>query len=133
MGCASRAFDHHIRARWMTALDALAEQADAWEQTCESMALMYEHTVKSIIFMVQVYLERVGKLIKKLMTVRSLKQFAEAMWNVVVDLGGLVKDAVELAIAQATMFAEGFESSVAMIRTIENDMNEDFGVLLVGR
>ncbi|WP_328470692.1 type VII secretion target [Actinoplanes sp. NBC_00393] len=129
---ASRAFDHHIRARWMTALDAAAQQADAMEQICEYLADMYEHTVKSIIWMVQVALERVMKMIKSLMMVRNLKQFAEAVWEVGADLIGLIQDGIELAIGQVQMFAQGAQMSGSALRMLRNEADGDFGVLQGG-
>ncbi len=109
MGGASAAFDYHIRSRWMRAFEALAQQADTMQQMCESMAAQYEHTVKGLLYVVNLYLARLKKGIEKIFLATHYAKLAMALHGVISSLYDLVVDGVTLAVAQVEMFIEGFE------------------------
>ena len=78
---ASDAFDYHIRSRWMTAFEALAQRADTIEQMCESMAAQHEHTVKGLLYTLTFYMARISKGLNKIMVATNWAKLATALYG----------------------------------------------------
>jgi len=129
LGGASEAFDYHIRSRWMTAFEALAQMADTVEQMCESMAAQYEHTVKGLLYTLTFYMARLSKGVEKIMVATNWAKLAMALYSVVSSVYDLVVDGVKLAVAQVEMFIEGIEMASAGYVMLRHRMNNDFDAL----
>jgi hypothetical protein len=129
---ASQAFDYHIRHRWMAAFEALAQMADTMQQMCESMAAMYEHTVKGLLYTLTFYLARLKKGLGKIMVATNWAKLAKALYSFVSSLYDLVVDGVKLAVEQVQMFVEGFEMLSAGTVMIRHRMDGDFDALKAG-
>ena len=126
---ASRAFDYHIRGRWLPAFEALAQMCDTVEQMCESMAAMYAQTVKGLLFATTMYVRKIQKGLKAIMTVTDWKKFVKGVWDVVSSLYNLVIDTVTLATEQVLMFTQGVELITATVVMLRHEMNGDFDAL----
>ena len=126
---ASQAFDYHIRGRWLPAFEALAQMCDTVEQMCESMAAMYAQTVKGLLFATTMYVQKIQKGLKAIMTVTDWKKFVKGVWDVVSSLYNLVIDTITLAIEQVRMFKEGLEMMTATVVMLRHELNGDFDAL----
>ncbi len=128
---ASQAFDFHIRSRWMNAFEALAQMADTMQQMCESMAAQYEHTVKGLLYTLNVWLARIQKGLFKVMVAKNWAKLAAALYGLISSLYDLIVDGVTLAVEQVEMFCEGFQMAAATTVFIRHQMNGDFDALKV--
>ncbi|ROP33546.1 hypothetical protein [Couchioplanes caeruleus] len=129
---ASRAFDYHLRSRWMKAFEALAQTADTMQQMCESMAAQYEHTVKGLLYTLTYFLSQIKKGLGKIMVATNWAKLAAALYGVVSSLYDLVVDGVKLAVEQVQMLIEGFEMISATVVMLRHQMDGDFDALKAG-
>ncbi|GGL21407.1 hypothetical protein [Mangrovihabitans endophyticus] len=123
-GGASQAFDYHLRHRWTA-----AQTADTMQQMCESMAAEYEHTIKGMLYILNLWLSRLQKGIGKIMVAASWAKLAAALYSVVSSVYDLICDGVALAVEQVQMFIEGSQMIAAATVTMRHRMNGDFDAL----
>lgn len=128
-GGASRAFDFHIRERWVPAYEALGQVCDTVRQACEQMAQFYEYLVHGVLFMLNFYAGRIKSALVALRSAPSLGAKLKELWMLVTSVVQLVADANELALLELKTFKEGFETLWSGIVSLRNLIRGDFDAL----
>jgi hypothetical protein len=126
---ASRAFDYHIRGRWVPAFEAVGQLCDGNQQLCETLALQYEYIVRSVLFVLNFYAQRIKKALKGVMTAVNWTKFLWNLWQLVSTLWQSLVDAVNLAVMQLQVFKEITEQATSTLVAWRNYMRGDFDAL----
>jgi hypothetical protein len=128
-GGASRAFDFHIRERWVPAYDALGQICDTVQQACEQMAQFYEYLVHGVLFMLNYFAKRIKSALVALRFSTTLSARLKELFLLVTSVVQLVADANELAYLELKTFKEGFETIWSGIVSLRNLIRGDFDAL----
>jgi hypothetical protein len=126
---ASRAFDHHIRERWVPACEALAQACRTVQQASEQLAAFYEQVVRQVLFILNFYAKRITKAITGLLAAADIKKCLWELYQLVSSVTQLVTDAIEIIWLELKTFKEGFETLWAGLAHLRNLMRGDFDAL----
>ncbi|MET0136008.1 MAG: hypothetical protein ABW215_20700 [Kibdelosporangium sp.] len=132
-GGASRAFDFHIRERWIPAYEALGQVCNqvcnTVQQACEQVAQFYEYIVHGVLFMLNFYAKRIKSALVGIRFATSFAKVLSELRGLVMSVVQLVADANELVLLQLKMFKEGFETLWAGMVSLRDLIRGDFDVV----
>ena len=128
-GGASRAFDFHIRERWVPAYDALGQVCDTMQQVCEATAQAYELAVYQLVFRLNFYVGRIRKAIYGIRAAVSLGSKLNELRKLVMSVVYLVEEVIRILWLELKMLKEDFEMLWAGIESLRNLIRGDFDAL----
>ncbi len=127
-GGASTAFDYHLRQRWIPGFRALANAANAAQQTCEWMADAYEYVVNAFLLALNFYARRIVGAYRALCVAVSPLAFWYRLHQLVSGLVGLVTDTIRMIYQQTKAFGAAVEMMVANLTFMFDLARGDFAV-----